>query len=259
MQSRVLATLVAVVLALVATAALVVYVNGADRRAISDQQPVRVWVAVKPIPAGTNALTARNTHLIDLVEMPQKNVANGVVRSLSQIENKVAAVNIVPEEQLLLSRWVGFDELRGRGLLPIPEKHQAVSIGVELTRQVAGFVTPGDKVSLVASLNFEREGQGSGKDIETSQFLLQNVQVLAVGTTALSNASAQGSGGRVNQGKGSQTLTAVTLAIDEKDVPRVVFAAEYGSIYLTLMPPNAKDANVPGVTGANVIPPPDEQ
>jgi hypothetical protein len=45
MQSRVLAILVAVVLALVATAALVVYVNGADRRAISDQQPKLVWVA----------------------------------------------------------------------------------------------------------------------------------------------------------------------------------------------------------------------
>jgi pilus assembly protein CpaB len=259
MQSRVLATLVAVVLALVATAALVVYVNGADRRAIRDQDPVRVWVAVKNIPAGTTGQNAQNTGLIDEVEIPRKHAASGVVVSLSQIQNKVAAVNIVAEEQLLLSRWVGFDELRGRGLLPIPEKHQAVSIGVELTRQVAGFVTPGDKVSLVASLNFEREGQGSGKDIETSQFLLQNVQVLAVGTTALSNASAQGSGGRVNQGKGSQTLTAVTLAIDEKDVPRVVFAAEYGSIYLTLMPPNAKDANVPGVTGANVIPPPDEQ
>ena len=34
MQSRVLAILIAVVLALVATAAMVVYVNGADRRAI---------------------------------------------------------------------------------------------------------------------------------------------------------------------------------------------------------------------------------
>jgi pilus assembly protein CpaB len=253
MQSRVLAILVAVVLALVATAALVVYVNGADRRAVSLQEPVQVWVAVKPIPAGTNALTAKNTELIDLVEMPKRNVAKGAVVSLSQIQNKVAAVNIVPEEQLLVSRWVGFDQV-GKGLLPIPEKSQAISIGVELTRQVAGFVTPGDLVSLVVSL----KGEGNGGE-ETSQFLLQNVQVLAVGTTALSNASAQGAGGRVNQGKGGQTLTAVTLAVDEQDVPRVVYAAEYGSIYLTLMPPNAKDVAVPGVNGNTVIPPPDQQ
>ena len=54
MQSRVLAILVAVVLALVATAALVVYVNGADRRAIADQDPVVVLVAKETIRAGTS-------------------------------------------------------------------------------------------------------------------------------------------------------------------------------------------------------------
>jgi pilus assembly protein CpaB len=259
MQSRVLAILVAVVLALVATAALVVYVNGADRRAIRDQQPVQVWVAVKNIPAGTTGQNAQNTGLIDQVEIPRKHAASGVVVSLSQIQNKVAAVNIVAEEQLLLSRWVGSEEVQGRGLLPIPRSHQAVSIPVELSRQVAGFVTPGDMVSLVVSLVFEDEGPQKKKDIETSQFLLQNIQVLAVGTTALTNASAQGAGGRVNQGKGGQTLTAVTLAIHEQDVPRVVFAAEYGSIYLTLMPPNAEDADVPRADPNTVIPPVDEQ
>jgi pilus assembly protein CpaB len=258
MQSRVLAILVSVVLALVATAALVVYVNGADRRAIREHEPVQVWVAVKNIPAGTTGQNAQNTGLIDQVEMPRKHAASGVVLSLSQIQNKVAAVNIVAEEQLLLSRWVGFEELKGRGLLPIPKNHQAVSVPVELARQVAGFVTPGDMVSLVVSLVYEGVGPQK-KDVETSQFLLQNIQVLAVGTTALSNASTQGAGGRVNQGKGSQALTAITLAIHEQDVPRVVFAAEYGSIYLTLMPPNAEDADVPRADPATVIPPVDEQ
>jgi pilus assembly protein CpaB len=252
MQSRVLAILIAVALALVATVALVVYVNGADRRAISDQQPVQVWVAIKPIPAGTTGLNAKNTGLIDLVAMPKKNAATNVVVSLTQIQNKVAAVNIVPDEQLLLSRWVGPEEFGGRGLLPIPRKHQAVSVGVELTKQVAGFVTPGDLVSLVVSMS--RGGQGGGEAVDTSEFLLENVQVLAVGTTALSNASSKGSGGRVNQGKGSQTLTAVTLAVEDGDVPRVVYAAEYGSIYLTLMPPNADPPDVGPVNAGNLIP-----
>jgi pilus assembly protein CpaB len=251
MQSRVLAILVAVVFALVATAALVVYVNGADRRAISDQEPVKVWVAKKPIKAGTSGLTAANG-LIAQVEMPKKNAVAGGVLALSQIQNKYAAVDIVADEQLLLSRWVGSDEVTGRRLLPIPEKHQAVSIAVDLTRQVAGFVTPGDLVSMVLTMSRE---DGASKDVDRSQFLLQNVQVLAVGTTALSTANSQGGGGRVNQGKGSQTLTAVTLAVHERDVERVVFATENGSIYLTLMPPNA--AEIPrtsGIDGGNVIP-----
>jgi pilus assembly protein CpaB len=251
MQSRVLAILVAVVLAFVATAALVVYVNGADRRAISNQQPWRVWVAVKTIPVGTSGQTAQNTQLIELQEVPKKNVVPGAVVALAQIQNRKAAVDIVAGEQLLLKRWVGAEEVTGKRLLPIPTEHQAVSIGVDLTRQVAGFVTPGDNVSLVVSMTAPAGGSG---DAERSRFLLKKVQVLAVGATALANASAQG-GGRVNQGKGGASLTAVTLAVPDGEVERVVFAAEHGSIYLTLLPPDAEDSPVEGagVTGGNVF------
>ena len=251
MQSRVLAILVAVVLALVATAALVVYVNGADRRAISGQQPRRVWVAVKTIPVGMSGQTAQNTGLIQQTEVPAKSLVPGAVVALSQIQNRKAAVDIVAGEQLLLKRWVGAEEVTGKRLLPIPSEHQAVSIGVDLTRQVAGFVTPGDNVSLVLSMS---ASSGGGGNVERSKFLLKKIQVLAVGATALTNASAQG-GGRVNQGKGGASLTAVTLAVPDAEVERVVFAAEHGSIYLTLLPPDAEDTPVEGdgVTGGNVF------
>jgi pilus assembly protein CpaB len=251
MRSRVLAVLIAVVLALVATAAMVVYVNGADRRAISGQEPVLIWVAAQPIPMGTTGEDAKNREMIKQVEVPQKNLVQGTIRRVDQLNERYAAVDIVKGEQLLLSRWVGAEDVGGRRLLQIPEDHQAVSIGVDLVRQVAGFVTPGDKVSMVVTM--PREGGG-----DKTQFLLQNVQVLAVGATALTRSS-QGSGGRVNQGKGSQTLTAVTLAIKKKYVEHVVHAAVDGDIYLTLMPPNAAPAGrSQGVTDANPIPPTQE-
>jgi pilus assembly protein CpaB len=246
MQSRVLAVLIAVVLAVVATAAMVVYVNGADRRAISGQEPVLIWVAAQPIPAGTSGEDAKNGEMIKQVEVPQKNLVQGTIRRVDQLNERYAAVDIVKGEQLLLSRWVGAEDIGGRRLLQIPEDTQAVSIGVDLIRQVAGFVTPGDKVSMVVTM--PRDG------VDTTQFLLQNVQVLAVGATALTRSS-QGSGGRVNQGKGSQNLTAVTLAIKKDDVENVVHAAVDGDIYLTLMPPNAQPAGrSKGVNDGNVIP-----
>jgi pilus assembly protein CpaB len=253
MQSRVLAILIAVVLALVATVALVVYVNGADQRAIANQEPVTVWVAVKPITAGTLGVNARNNDLIDEVVVPRKNAVKGAVVSLNQIQNKQAAVDIVPGEQLLQSRWVNPEEVTGRRLLAIPEDHQALSIGLDLTRQVAGFVTPGDHVTMVLSM--KRRGPGGG-EADRTQFLLQNIQVLAVGATALTNASSQGGGGRVNQ-RGSQNVAAITLSIPEREVEEVVYAAEHGSIYLTLMGAEADKQPVEsrGVTATNVIPP----
>jgi pilus assembly protein CpaB len=239
MQSRVLAVLIAVVLALVATMAMVVYVRSADRRAVADQQPVRVLVAKKTIPAGMSGEDARNAEgMIGIVEVPAKYALKGRVLSEDQLRNRYAAVNIAAGEQLLLERWVGAEDVGGRRLLQIPEGHQAVSIGVDLVRQVAGFVTPGDRVGVMVTMP---SGEG-GRD--KTQYVLREAQVLAVGATALTRA-AQGNGGRVNQGKGSQTLTAVTLAVDDRDVRRVVFAAEEGSIYLTLLPPNAESPTGP--------------
>jgi pilus assembly protein CpaB len=252
MQSRVLAVLIAVVLALVATAAMVVYVNGADRRAQDGMEPRFVLVARATIPAGTSGEDAQNKKLIVREQVPRRNVVAGAITSETQLEQRYAAVDIVKGEQLLQGRWVGAEDVAGRRLLQIPENHQAVSLGLDITKQVAGFITPGDKVGLV--FTFKKE-EGNGDSVDKTQFLLQNIQVLAVGATALPNGSSQ-SGGRVNQGRGSQNLTAVTLAIDKKDVERVVFAAENGSIYLTLMPPNAEEQSTTGgVDGGNVIPP----
>ncbi len=249
MQSRVLAVLVAVVLALVATAALVVYVNGADRRAISDQQPTLVWVAAKTIPAGTSGVNASNTGLIKQQAVPKKNVVPGAVVALSQIQNRYAAVNIVAGEQLLQGRWVGAEDVAGGRLLDIRSGYQALSIGLDMTRQVAGFVTPGDKVGLV--LTMSRAASGGEGEASRTQFLLQDVQVLAVGATALANAGSQG-GNRPNQGRSPES--AVTLAVPDSQVERVVYAAENGSIYMTLMAPDGKRAPSVGVTAANVIP-----
>ena len=252
MQSRVLAILIAVVLALVATAAMVVYVNGADRRAQIDLEPRRVLVAAQTIPAGTSGEDAQNRKLITVVELPRKSVVNGAITSLTQLEQRYAAVDIVKGEQLLQGRWVGAEDVAGRRLLQIPEDHQAVSLGLDITKQVAGFITPGDKVGLL--FTFKKKEEGDGESVDRTNFLLQNIQVLAVGATALPNGSSQ-SGGRVNQGRGSQNLTAVTLAVNKKDVERVVFAAENGSIYLTLMPPNAEaQQGTRGIDAANVIP-----
>jgi pilus assembly protein CpaB len=254
MQSRVLAILIAVVLAVVATVAMVVYVNGADRRAINDQQPVSVLVAKDPIPAGTSGEDAQNRQLITQVQVPRKNKVAGALFSLTQLEQRYAAVDIVKGEQLLQQRWVGAEDIAGRRLLQIPEDAQAVSLGLDITKQVAGFVTPGDKVGLV----FSYKEKQSSDSVDKTHFLLQNIQVLAVGATALPTGSTQ-SGGRVNQGRGSQNLTAVTLAIPKQHVERVVFAAENGSIYLTLLPPNAKPQdNTQGITVSNVIPPSQE-
>jgi pilus assembly protein CpaB len=242
MRGRVVAVLVAIALAMAATVALVAYAGGADRRAIADQQPVLVYVARSRIAAGTRGEDAQNRGLIERTALPRRAVTGGAVRSLEQLGGRVAAVDIVPGEQLLAARWVGQGEATGGRLLAIPEGHQAVSIALDPTRQVSGFVTPGDRVSVVVSLSLPKGGRSQ----RTSRFLLQDVQVLAVGATAQPNPAAQ-EGRRVGQGR-NQSLSAVTIAVQPADVERVVFAAENGSLYLSLLPPGQRPVPTRGRT-----------
>jgi len=242
MRGRVVAVLVAVAFALAATVTLVAYAGGADRRAIADQQPVLVYVARSRIAAGTRGEDAQNRGLIERISLPRRAVASGAVRSLEQLGGRVAAVDIVPGEQLLATRWVGKGEATGGRLLTIPEGHQAVSIALDPTRQVSGFVTPGDRVSVVVSLSLPK----GGRPQRTSRFLLQDVQVLAVGATAQPNPAAE-EGRRAGQGR-NQSLSAVTIAVHPADVERVVFAAENGSLYLSLLPPGQRPVPTRGRT-----------
>jgi Flp pilus assembly protein CpaB len=89
---------------------------------------------------------------------------------------------------------------------------------------------------VVVSLSLPR----GGRPQRTSRFLLQDVQVLAVGGTAQE-------GRRVGQGR-NQSLSAVTLAVRPADVERVVFAAENGSLYLSLLPPGQRPVPTRGRT-----------
>jgi pilus assembly protein CpaB len=242
MRGRVVAVLVAVALALAATVALVAYAGGADRRAIANQQPVLVYVAKARIAAGTRGEDAQNRGLIERTALPRRAVAGGAVRSLEQLGGRVAAVDIVPGEQLLAARWLGRGETPGGRQLSIPEGHQAVSIALDPTRQVSGFVTPGDRVSVVVSLSLPK----GGRPQRTSRFLLQDVQVLAVGATARPDPATQ-DGRRPGQGR-NQSLSTVTLAVRPADVERVVFAAENGSLYLSLLPPGQRPVPTRGRT-----------
>jgi pilus assembly protein CpaB len=250
MRSRATAVLVAIVLALLATVALVVYVRSADQRAVAGQDPVKVLVAAKVIPASTTGEQAFNRGLIATTELPRRAVARGAITSVGAIGGRVAAVDIQPGEQLLDSRWVTADSAAGSHLLPIPADRQAIAIAVDLTRQVSGFVTPGDHISLVASFDVhptDAKGDSKGPDVKLSRFLLQDVTVLAVGTQPLPNPAA---GGKATANKG-QTLTTVTLAVKPTDVERVAFAAENGSLYLSLLPPGQAAVTPVGRTIGN--------
>jgi len=231
MQNRLLAIVVAIVLAIVAAMALVIYANSADRRAINEQAPVQVWVAAKAIDQGETINHAAQTAKIGQAEYPRRLVAEDAVRSLNQLDGKVAAVKIVPGELLLQSRWVDQQNVEGANLLNIKPGSQAVSIQVDTTKQVSGFVGVSNRVNVFVTITLS-EGT-------VSRLLLPNIKVLAVGTTTQPAPNAQ-------QANRNGNLSTLTLEVSDGKVDKVIYAAENGRIYLTLVPPGGQTSPPPG-------------
>jgi pilus assembly protein CpaB len=119
----------------------------------------------------------------------------------------------------------------------VPEGLVAVTIPVDDARGVAGLISPGDHVAVLATV------EDNANQISYTRVIVGGVQVLAVGqNTASSGATpsgVQGGGvvGAAESGSASASPpTVVTVAASAADAERIVYSVEVGSIWLALLP-----------------------
>jgi pilus assembly protein CpaB len=242
-NTRLIAIVLAVVLAAVAAFVLFSYVRGVETRTQEEYEPVDAFVATERISAGTSAEAAVAAGLIEPRSIPQASLPDNAVGSLTQIEGTVAVVDILPGEVIVAERF-GDTTAGPRGLRPIPQDKEALSVQVGVVQGVAGFISAGDQVSVIAELvlpeaeaaDEEEAAPAEGGNIV--QYLLQDVEVLAVGRRVITEGEDQ-----VQQTE--QVL--MTLALDPEDAERLVFAYNNGSLHFTLLPPESDDPDEPGL------------
>lgn len=235
---RMAALIGAVVLAGFATFALTSYVQGIESRTLRGAEMVQTFVAKDEILAGMEGKTAIADGLIVKESVPRKVVAEDVIRSLKDIENRVAAVNIKKGEQIISSRFVAPTE--ARGILPIPTGKQAMAVEIEVPPGVAGFIQAGDKVSIIAQLS-DPEPQ--------AQYVLQNIAVLAVGQRIVTSEEGEGAG-KVQR---SETKVLLTLAVNRDEAEKLALAIAEGDLYFTLVPPAQEPGSTSGRNLGNIF------
>src|SRR4051794_8524578 len=102
MKRRVLAVLVAVVLAAAGSIAVLGYVQGADERALAGREPVQVLVAAKRIPAGTTGADVRGGGYLQKVTMPAATVPVDTLGTLDpELDTLVVTADVQPRQLLL--------------------------------------------------------------------------------------------------------------------------------------------------------------
>lgn len=147
MNRRVLVIILALLLAVLGTTAVLFYVNQADARALEGQTPVDVLVAKQMIPAGTSARDAKS--LLAMERMPAASVPSDALASITtDLEKRVTSSNIAPG-QLLTRRLLISESAKNEVVLPAGKL--AVSIGVDGGKHSSGVIEPGFKVAVFST------------------------------------------------------------------------------------------------------------
>lgn len=222
MRTRIIALVVAAVLAIVGGVVLVNYVRQSDARAFAGAQLTEVLMVTRPIPAGT--LAASLTDSVEVKSVPVAFVAEGAVTNVVTLSGLIAAVDLQPGEQVLASRFVKADEFgKVAGSIVVPDGLQEVSIAVDAQRVVGGRIAAGDTIGLFVSLSAE------GDEPSSTRLLLNKVLVTSV-------AAAEG----VAEGGTTAGLVLVGLAVSADDAQKVVYSAEFGRLWLSKQGTTAK-------------------
>lgn len=244
MKTRLLGGIAALVVAIIGTVMLVFYVQGADKRALANTETQDVYVIQKEIPVGTP--TAKFGDSVIKKAVPKSAVAADSVSSLGDLGSKVSSIDFMPGEQLLATRMVDPTSLAGPGRVEVPTGLQEVTVKLPIERVVGGHLAAGDTVGMM--LSFKADDKASAPD-QTS-FTFHKVLVTAVqdasGTISdSSNTASQSSGGALsaNKASGQNSGYLVTVARSAVDVQKVVYAAEFGTIYLSKEPSGATEGN----------------
>jgi pilus assembly protein CpaB len=247
MKRTIVATIVAVVLALVGGAAVLLYAAGADARATASREPVQVLVAAKRIPAGTTGQDIVDGGYVERVVMPAASVPADAVGAIDAgLEDLVVTADL-QQRQLLLRGAFGEAAVRTGGLV-VPDGKVAVTVQIGDAERVAGHVEAGaavavfDTFTVAEGLGRTPAGDGLSTDhkyTQATRLLLPRVEVLAIGKHVETD-EAKTKDGSTSASKTKSQKVLVTVAVSQAEAEKLVLAATTGSLYFALLSDSSK-------------------
>lgn len=186
---RVVTAIVTVVLAGLTAVLIYSYVGKADERAQDKVKQVTILAARGEIPAGMTGGEAISRGLIGPVEIPQKNVPDGVIAPAGQaaISSLAAAADLSKGQPITRTLFVDKVRVAGGVQAQLQPGNQAISFSVDQPHGVANLIQPGDSINLIYSVlvtkaktKADPTANGTAK---VTAFLLPGLRVITVGTT----------------------------------------------------------------------------
>lgn len=227
-STKVKPVVLATLLAFLATGLLIIYINSVKAALVESGKKRPVLVAVSDIAAGTSGSEISHQKLAKEELIPSKYLSRDTISHLSDITDKVLLLPVTAGQPLTKSI---FKPRAGSNLAYRLKPGQvALTVAVADADSVNGHIRPGDKVTVLATIELT-DGQ------EFSRILLKNITVLAV-----SYADKRGLGSTDNNKQ------AITLSLLPTEAEKVALAEQKGKLKLAIQ----ADENIPATNGQSL-------
>lgn len=215
----IIALVVALVLGLVAAKGASTYMRSAVESEVkaraADTRPLAdVVIALRDLPVSSKLVSQD----LAIVRVPEETIAPGALRSIDGALGRITRIKMFAGEALLEPKLAPRGAKGGLQAV-IPDGYRAMATRLTDTSGVAGFVQPGAHVDVVAVLKSQTR-----QDMPpTAKIILQNVEVLAIGSAIESGDDAK-----------PKSATTATLLLTPSDAEKLALASNQGEISLVM-------------------------
>jgi Flp pilus assembly protein CpaB len=215
-KTRLRNLLVPVALAVLAAVLIGAYIVS-YRNSVNDGAGlVKVLVATRDIPAGTNGSTVASGGYLKGESVPRRAVVPGSVVSGAPLTSLVATDPIHKGEQITLRQ---FGPMTQAGVFAkFSGRERAVAVTGEPTQLLAGTVSDGDRVDVVADVQYSSRGISRA----SSRVILRNLLVLEAPESEASESSGE--------------KASTTLVMTDRQAQTMSWALQHSSWFLALRP-----------------------
>lgn len=220
----------ALLIALLAGASILLYLNSYRDSLKAQGALVTVLVAKQTIPKGTAGAVVASKDLYTVTTIRESQLLEGAMSDPATLRDKVATREVFEGAQLTSTDFgAAGDSLAAQ----LTDRERIVSVPLDSAHGLIDGIEPGNRVDVYAGFNVIPLG-ADGRPINGGQarpmlrLILSDVPVVAIG----------------DKGKGS---TNVSLAVDDVKAAKLAFASDNGKLWLALRPSAGAKASRPGI------------
>jgi Flp pilus assembly protein CpaB len=242
MRSRGLVVAIAVVLAVAAAAAVILYTQGVKEDAEQGGSLQTVIVSSQEIRANEPLNPLLTQDIFKQIRVPQDALVSGAVTDIRQLKDATTTSTILANEQIPISRLSSGPRPNELG---ITEGHIALAVELDAPQGGTGNVQPGDSISVFATYQNVQALAGltrqsinnpnaanTGRKVDLPDFtvtLIPTVKVLRIQNPEVDTETGQ---------QNDSDRIRITLDLLPQDAQNLVFAQENGLVWLGLLPPD---------------------